>query len=178
MISATTIIVATNKSIVPYYHTLIAKFVNCYTLETEEDKATINTPSEIHYETLENFNNGKVCYLLNVGGYGRNMTLDDVNNMRFRQTLGGDAAYDDAVTAEEIDAFPVLAGTKGERADVHKAGLFKPEVEPIVNASGDVPIKTRFASGDISNKGSECKHNTNIAATNFMKSIESYFARI
>lgn len=127
-----------NRLVGNFDNTLIAKFENCYTLETEDDKATINTPNEIHYETLENFNNGKVCYLLNVGGYGRNMTLDDVNNMRFRQTLGGDAAYDDAVTPEEVDAFPALAGTRCERADVHKAGLFKPEVEPIVNANGDV----------------------------------------
>ena len=127
-----------NRLVGNFDNTLIAKFENCYTLETEDDKATINTPSEIHYETLENFNNGKVCYLLNVGGYGRNMTLDDVNNMRFRQTLGGDAAYDDAVTPEEVDAFPALAGTRCERADVHKAGLFKPEFEPIVNANGDV----------------------------------------
>lgn len=127
-----------NRLVGNFDNTLIAKFENCYTLETEDDKATINTPSEIHYETLENFNNGKVCYLLNVGGYGRNMTLDDVNNMRFRQTLGGDAAYDDTVTPEEVDAFPALAGTRCERADVHKAGLFKPEVEPIVNANGVV----------------------------------------
>jgi hypothetical protein len=127
-----------NRLVGNFDNTLIAKFENCYTLETEDDKATINTPNEIHYETLENFNNGKVCYLLNVGGYGRNMTLDDVNNMRFRQTLGGDAAYDDTVTPEEVDAFPALAGTRCERADVHKAGLFKPEVEPIVNANGDV----------------------------------------
>lgn len=114
-------------------NTLIAKFVNCYTLETEDDKATINTPSEIHYETLENFNNGKVCYLLNVGGYGRNMTADDVANLKFRQTLGGDAAYDADVTEEQVDEFPALAGTRCERADVHKAGLFKPEVEPLTN---------------------------------------------
>ena len=127
-----------NRLVGNFDNTLIAKFENCYTLETEDDKATINTPSEIHYETLENFNNGKVCYLLNVGGYGRNMTLDDVNNMRFRQTLGGDAAYDDTVSPEEVDAFPALAGTRCERADVHKAGLFKPEVEPIVNANGVV----------------------------------------
>ena len=127
-----------NRLVGNFDNTLIAKFVNCYTLETEDDKATINTPGEIHYETLENFNNGKVCYLLNVGGYGRNMTLDDVNNMRFRQTLSGDAAYDDTVTPEEVDAFPALAGTRCERADVHKAGLFKPEVEPIVNANGVV----------------------------------------
>ena len=114
-------------------NTLIAQFVNCYILETEDDKATINTPSEIHYETLENFNNGKVCYLLNVGGYGRNMTAADVANLKFRQTLGGDAAYDADVTEEQVDEFPALAGTRCERADVHKAGLFKPEVEPVTN---------------------------------------------
>lgn len=119
-------------------NSLIAKFENCYTIETEDDKATINTPKGVNYETNENFKNGKVCYLLNAGGYGQVMTAAAVENLKFRQILGGDCSYDPENVPESVDDYPMLAGFRDEKANVHKAGLFKPEVEPIVNANGDV----------------------------------------
>ncbi len=113
-------------------NSLIAKFENCYTIETEDDKATINTPKGVNYETNENFKNGKVCYLLNAGGYGQVLTAAAVENLKFRQILGGDCSYDPENVPESVDDYPMLAGFRDEKANVHKAGLFKPEVEPVV----------------------------------------------